>query len=202
MPAAPLTILPLTPDRWSDLEALFGKQGAYSGCWCMWWRLAGRDYGNAGAAGRKAAFAEIVAEGREPGLLAYADGVPVGWCAIAPRSAFPRFDRSRYWQPVDDRPVWSLNCFFIARGERGRGVATALLRAALDFARERGARLIEAYPKEAEDGTAAAALYTGTVGMFRAAGFTEVARRHRQRPIMRLALPVTIDDRPQIGDKI
>jgi GNAT superfamily N-acetyltransferase len=181
-----LDIRPLTPDRWADLEALFGKQGAYSGCWCMWWRLAGSDFGNAGAAGRKAAFAEIVVEGRAPGLLAYAAGVPVGWCAIAPRDEFPRFDRSRYWQPVDDRPVWSLNCFYIARGQRGRGVATALLGAAVAFAKEHGAQVVEAYPKEVEENTSASSIYTGTVGMFRAAGFAEVARRHPQRPIVRL----------------
>ena len=189
-----LDIQPLTPDRWPDLEALFGKQGAYSGCWCMWWRLAGSDFGNAGAAGRKAAFAGIVAEGREPGLLAYADNIPVGWCAIAPRDEFPRFDRSRYWKPVDDEPVWSLNCFYIARGQRGRGIATALLHAAVAFARERGARIVEAYPKEMEEGVSASSLYTGSVTMFRAAGFTEVARRHPQRPIMRLEVPSINDD--------
>jgi GNAT superfamily N-acetyltransferase len=183
-----LAIHPLTPDRWPDLETLFGKQGAYSGCWCMWWRLAGSDFGDAGAAGRKAAFAGIVAEGRAPGLLAYSDDLPIGWCAIAPRDEFPRFDRSRYWQPVDDRPVWSLNCFYIARGQRGRGIATALLRAAVAFARERGAKIVEAYPKEAGEGTSASSIYTGTVGMFRDAGFTEVARRHPQRPIVRLTL--------------
>ena len=188
MPATPLTLAihPLTPDRWPDLETLFGKQGAYSGCWCMWWRLAGADFGNARSAERKAAFSEIVAEGREPGLLAYADDIPVGWCAIAPRSEFPRFDRSRYWKPVDDEPVWSLNCFYIARGQRGRGIATALLHAAITFARERGAHLLEAYPKEGEEGASDSSLYTGTASMFRAAGFTEVARRHPQRPMMRL----------------
>lgn len=183
-----LAIHPLTPDRWGDLEALFGRQGAYSGCWCMWWRLAGAEFGRCGAAGRREAFAAIVAAGDAPGLLAYAAGAPVGWCAVAPREQFPRFDRSRYWQPVDDRPVWSLNCFFIARAWRGRGVASALLRAAIDFAAARGATIIEAYPKDPEPDATPSSLYTGTLGMFRAAGFVEVARRHPQRPIVRLSL--------------
>jgi GNAT superfamily N-acetyltransferase len=183
-----LAIGPLTPDRWPDLEALFGRQGAYSGCWCMWWRLAGRDYGRHTSAERKALFAGIVAEGRAPGLLAYEDGRPVGWCAVAPRAEFPRFDRSRYWKPIDDAPVWSINCFYVAAGQRGRGIATHLLGAAVDYARERGATILEAYPKDVGARVAPSSAYTGTVAMFRAAGFTEVARRHPERPIMRLRL--------------
>lgn len=186
-PGAP-SIHPLTPDRWDDLERLFGRQGAYSGCWCMWWRLAGADYGAATGAGRKEQFRELVARGRIPGLLAYREGEPVGWCALAPRDEFPRFERSRYLKPIDERPVWSINCFYIAARQRGRGIATGLLRAAIDHARAQGATLLEAYPKETDARRAASSIYTGTATMFRAAGFEEVARRHPERPIMRLRL--------------
>ena len=183
-----LDIHPLTPDRWDDLERLFGRQGAYSGCWCMWWRLAGKDYGNSTSQERKEQFRGIVATGRVPGLLAYRDGVPVGWCAVSPRDEFPRFGRSRYWKPIDDLPVWSIVCFYIAARQRGQGIATRLLHAAIDYAREQGASLLEAYPKEVESPVSDSSVYTGTAAMFRAAGFEEVARRHPGLPIMRLRL--------------
>jgi len=118
--------------------------------------------------------------------------VPVGWCAIAPRSNFPRLNRSRDWHPLDDQPVWSLNCFYIPAKQRRTGVATALLRAAVDFAASQGAQIVEAYPRETIGKVAAAAIYTGTATMFLAAGFTEVARRTPERPMMRLVL-----DEPQ-----
>jgi GNAT superfamily N-acetyltransferase len=187
-PSLALDIRPLTPDRWPDLEQLFGRQGAYSGCWCMWWRLPGKEFGLCSGQERKEQFRGIVAAGRIPGLLAYREGVPVGWCAISPRDELPRFARSRYWKPIDDLPVWSIACFYIAARQRGQGVATRLLHAAVDYAREQGALVLEAYPKDVAGPIAASSVYTGTAGMFAAAGFEEVARRHPERPIMRLRL--------------
>lgn len=187
-PPPALAVHPLTPDRWPDLERLFGRQGAYSGCWCMWWRLPGASYQAHTAAERKDAFRAIVGEGHVPGLLAYRDGEPVGWCAVAPRTEFPRFARSRYWQPLDAEPVWSIVCFYVAREQRGQGVATHLLAAAVDHAAAQGARIVEAYPKEPDERLADSSVYTGTAAMFRAAGFEEVARRHPLRPLMRRRL--------------
>lgn len=192
-PPLVLDIHPLTPDRWDDLETLFGKQGAYSGCWCMWWRLPGQEFGRHTGQQRKEQFRGIVADGRVPGLLAYREGQPVGWCALAPRDEFPRFDRSRYWKPIDDQPVWSLNCFYIAARQRGQGIATRLLHAAIDYAREQGAMMLEAYPKDVETPVSASSVYTGTATMFLAAGFEEVARRHPERPIVRLRLDMPAD---------
>lgn len=134
----------------------------------------------------------VTATNRPPGLLTYRDGVPVGWCAIAPRADFPRRNRSRTWRPLDEQRVWSLNCFCIAAKQRRTGVATALLRAASDFAASQGARIVEAYPRATIGTVAAATIYTGTTTMFLAAGCTEVARRQPERPMMRLIL-----DEPQ-----
>jgi len=191
--ATPPEIVPLTPDLWDDLERLFGANGAYNNCWCMWWRLSNAAYNACTPAEHHERFRAVVLTAEHPpGLLAYRDGVPVGWCAIAPRSNFPRLNRSRDWHPLDDQPVWSLNCFYIPAKQRRTGVATALLRAAVDFAASQGAQIVEAYPRETIGKVAAAAIYTGTATMFLAAGFTEVARRTPERPMMRLVL-----DEPQ-----
>ena len=179
-------IHPVTPERWDDLVALFGERGAYGGCWCTWWRQTQAEFNrNAGAANR-ALLQSIVESGRVPGLLAYRDGRPVGWCSLAPREEFGRLQRSPVLGPVDDRPVWSIVCFYIDRAHRGQGVAAALLRAAVRYAAEHGAQIVEGYPVDPRGSQPNnAAVYTGVVTMFEQAGFEEVARRSEKRPIMR-----------------
>src|SRR5438105_4200010 len=112
---AEAAIHPLTTDRWPDLEQLFGPRGACAGCWCMWWRQTGPEFAAHKGQPNKEAFKSIVEAGEEPGLLAYAGGEPVGWCAIAPRDAYKRLreGRLRILKAVDDQPVWSVTCFFI-----------------------------------------------------------------------------------------
>jgi len=175
----------LTPERWPDLERLFGPRGACAGCWCMWWRLSRPEWNRGKGEGNRKAFRKLVRSGAEPGVLAYADGEPVGWCAIAPRKQYPRLNSSRILKPVDDQPVWSVTCFYIARGFRHQGLSTALLKAAVDFACARGAKIVEGYPHDAKKATADVFVYTGLASAFRKAGFKEVARRSKTRPIMR-----------------
>ena len=103
----------LTPERWTDFEELFGERGAAGGCWCMWWRLTQREFDAQKGEGNRRAMKAIVDSGRVPGVLAYHEGQPVGWCSVAPREEFPRLGRSRILKPVDDEPVWSVVCFFI-----------------------------------------------------------------------------------------
>jgi len=184
----PLTIHPLTSERWPDLVRLFGERGACGGCWCMWWRLPrARWVGQKGLANQKA-FRAVVEAGPPPGLLAYAGDEPVGWCALAPRTDYPRLETSRILKPVDDQPVWSVPCFFVARGCRRRGVNLALLKAAASYARSRGARMLEGYPSDPKPGYPEVFYYTGLTSAFRKAGFREVARRSPARPIMRREL--------------
>ena len=183
-----LQIHPLTSDRWDDFVRLFGQKGACAGCWCMWWRLPHRQWTRQKGAGNKRAIRRVVLAGEMPGLLAYVGEEPVGWCALAPRAAYPRLATSRILKPVDDRPVWSVPCFFVAKAYRRRGVSLALLRAAVEFARARGARLIEGYPTEPRKDQPDLFVYTGLASTFRRAGFVEVARRTPSRPIMRRSL--------------
>jgi GNAT superfamily N-acetyltransferase len=184
--ALKLDFHPLTPDRWDDLEALFGPRGGYSGCWCMWWRCSRREFERNGNQGNRLAFRNIVMEGDPPGILAYAGGNPVGWCSVAPRDSYPSLLRSRTLRAVDDRPTWSIVCFFVAREWRGRGVSRALAKAAVDHVRERGGRMLEAYPTDPRGRRLApVSSYMGTPDMFRCAGFRECARPSKARVVMR-----------------
>jgi GNAT superfamily N-acetyltransferase len=184
-----LTFQPVTPDRWADLERLFGPRGACGGCWCMFWRASRPDFARLKGEGNRARLRALVAAGEEPGVLAYEGAAPIGWCAVAPRASYPRLDRSRILAPVDDMPVWSVVCFYVERGSRQRGVTGGLLRAAADLVRRRGGAVLEGYPVEPADVEIPPVFaYTGLASAFLHAGFREVARRSPTRPIMRLDL--------------
>jgi GNAT superfamily N-acetyltransferase len=181
------------PGQWPEVERLFGPSGAYSGCWCMWWRLSGREFSRNGNAGNRAALAELVRAGEPVGLLAYAGGEPVGWAAVAPRSTYSRILRSPALRPADpaEAGVWSVPCFFTRRDCRRTGLATALLDAAVEHARASGAAALEGYPVGTATGTPpqAAELYTGTVPLFERAGFTLWHRPETgRRVVLRRAL--------------
>jgi GNAT superfamily N-acetyltransferase len=155
----------------------------------MWWRLSNREFeAQKGEANRKAMRA-IVNARRVPGILAYDKEQPVGWCAVAPRDEFPRLERSRILQPVDDKPVWSVVCLFVEKGYRHRGVATRLLRAAVEHVRKRGGKIVEGYAVEPRSGRLPDAFaYHGLAKNYMKAGFKEVARRSETRPIMRYTI--------------
>ena len=188
----PFTFHPLTPERWNDFEVLFGPRGACGGCWCMWWRLKRSDFDRQKGDANRLALQQIVASGEVPGLLAYnssAGGPPVGWCSVAPREAFPALERSRILKRVDDQPVWSVVCFFIAKTYRRQGLTVSLLCAAVEYARQQGARIVEGYPDDPKKGDIPAPFaFTGLASAFLQAGFVEVLRRSETRPIMRYYL--------------
>jgi GNAT superfamily N-acetyltransferase len=181
-------IHPLTPDRWSDFQKLFGARGACAGCWCMFWLLPGKEWtAQKGEANRKA-MQRIVKTGRPPGLLAYVDDEPVGWCAVGPRADYVRLATSRVLKPVDEQSVWSVTCFFVAKPFRRRGLTVALLAAAAKFARKHGAMVLEGYPTEPIKDQPDVFVYTGLASAYRKASFKEVARRSPTRPIFRRKL--------------
>ncbi|MCI0355738.1 MAG: GNAT family N-acetyltransferase [Acidobacteria bacterium] len=181
-----LTFHPLTPARWNDAVALFGPRGACAGCWCMAWRLPYAQYQKQAGAGNRRTLRRLVKAGSSPGVLAYVDGRPAGWCSIAPREEFAFLSRSRVLRPVDEASVWSVSCFFVGRQYRRQGVTVPLIKAAVHLARKKGARIVEGYPVDPQHGKLPGAfLWTGIPKTFLRAGFKEVARRSATRPVMR-----------------
>jgi len=181
-------IHPLTSDRWADFQKLFGSRGACAGCWCMFWLLPGKEWRAQKGAGNRKAMQKLVKAGRPPGLLAYVDGEPAGWCAVGPRTSYVRLATSRILKPVDEKPVWSVTCFFVAKPFRRRGLSVALLKAAAKFAGQNGAAFLEGYPTETKKEQPDVFVYTGLASAYRNAGFKEVARRSPTRPIFRKKL--------------
>ncbi len=184
-----LEVYPLTKKRWPDFEKLFGERGACGGCWCMYWRLKRQDFEKKKGKGNKRAMKAIVDSGEIPGLLAYAGAQPVGWCSVAHRQAFPTLDRSRILKRVDDSPVWSIVCFFIDKNFRNKGVSALMLKAAIEYVKKQGGKVLEGYPVEPKkDRYPAVFAYTGFFSTFKEAGFSEVARRSETRPTMRFSI--------------
>jgi GNAT superfamily N-acetyltransferase len=184
-----LGIHPVTPERWPDLEALFGPQGACGGCWCMWWRLKRSEFTAQCGEGNRLALKQIVDSGQAPGLLAYVEGAPAGWVSAAPRQNYPVLDRSPHLKPVDDTPVWSVVCFYIAPAYRRQGLSVRLLQAAVEYARAHGVRVVEGYPVLEGKGRGDMSIFTGVASTFAAAGFQQVAYRGGRRAVWRLELP-------------
>lgn len=183
-----LAFHPLTPDRWPDLERLFGpERGAVAGCWCMWFRLTRSEWDKAGRDGRKRSFRMLVERGPPPGVLGYRDDTPVAWVALAPRAEQRVIERSRVTRPIDDRPALAITCFYLAPRCRRQGLMRPLIGAALAEARRQGAGLVEAYPTDAPPDRRVTG-FRGLLRPFLEAGFREVARRSPTRPILRLEL--------------
>jgi GNAT superfamily N-acetyltransferase len=175
--ASSIEILALTPDRWPAVTALFDEGGDPKSCSCMFWRVRSKDWTFANAAEAREGLHALVEADRDPapGLLAYADGRPVGWVSVAPRDDYERLTNSRVRPKIDEVPVWSIVCFVVSRSARGKGLTTRLLDAAMDYAIERGAPALEAYPVDVGDSRIPAAVgYTGLLSTFLAAGFEVV----------------------------
>lgn len=183
--AGTMTCRPLTADRFSHMEAVFGDRGVARNCFCMHWRRP--DGGYVDVRDNRDRFADIIEAGPPPGLIGYVDDMPKGWVQVGPRADFPTIARSRLFKPVDEVEPWTINCFVVRAGERRQGIGKGLLDGAIEFAKSNGAEVIEAYPV---DGARESAVdyFTGTRGMFDEHGFVEILRRNDTRPIVRLTV--------------
>lgn len=193
-----VTVRPANEASCEDLGAVLGTRGYASRCQCQWFKVRDKDFQSVSVDERTARLREQTRCGQPDaptttGLVAWLDGEPAGWCAIEPRTAYVRLLRARVpWagrdEDRDDDGVWAVTCFVTRAGFRRRGVSRALARAAVDFARARGARALEGYPMVDEPGRdfAWGELYVGSRSIFAAAGFTEVTRPTRRRAVMRI----------------
>jgi len=190
--ASALRFEPVTPDRWSDVETLFGENGACGGCWCMAWRKPHAEWRRDKGKGNRAGLRALVKKGPPPGILAYDGSTPIGWCAVAPRQEYAVLAKSRVLRPLDDAPVWSVSCFFIARPYRRQGVSVQLLQAAVGFVKQCGGSVVEGYPVLPKKGAMPDTFaWTGTLSAFLKAGFQEMPRWSESRPIVRYSIAGT-----------
>ena len=177
---------PVTRERLADLARFSEQQGKFRYCSCMRWRMRSTEFQRSTREGRVAALEGLVRQGAPVGILAYSDGDPVGWCSIAPRQTYRALERYRALPRLDDAQVWSVVCFFVERHVRRQGITLGLLRAAVDYARSHGAKVIEGYPVEPGP-----RLYTymGSPSTFRRAGFRDVTPAGQDRLVMRYFVP-------------
>ena len=184
-------VRPLTDQTWADLEELFDLPGGsiVRGCWCMFYRKSGQvSVSKAAGPGNKQELYALVRTGAVPGLIGYADGSPVGWISLGPRQDYRKLERSRVMKAVDETPVWSIVCTYIANTYRGKGYQHKLLAGAIDFARDQGVRMLEAYPVDKPERSHDDFMFFGSRSLYERAGFREVVRRSSTRLVMRRAL--------------
>jgi GNAT superfamily N-acetyltransferase len=195
-----IQVLPATAKRWDDLETLFGPRGAYSNCWCTYWRLKRAVFNRMKGEEKKAILKDLTCRDQVPGVLAYLDQQPIGWCSIGPRQGFASLERSTTLKRVDDQPVWSIVCFYVGKSYRRQGFMLALLQGALRYAAEQGAKIVEGYPIDIESTRFAGQTLQGDTGymgistVFRKAGFVEVGRASEKQLIMRYLLSAEAEE--------
>lgn len=181
-------VSPATAEAWATLGQVFGPRGADpTSCWCQ--RFRRHDEPD----NRSALLREIQEADVPVGLVAYAGEAPVGWTRVVPRSTLPGVTGNRALARLldDDPDAWWVSCFVVRRERRRSGVGTALLEAAVRWAADHGASVLDGHPVDAGDRRIAAspsAVFTGTREMFVRAGFTELGRTRSTRPVMRRVL--------------
>jgi GNAT superfamily N-acetyltransferase len=184
-----IQVFPASDERWPDLEALFGIHR--TSCWCTFWRIKRSEFSRLKGEEKKALLKEWTTLPIAPGVLAYDGSKAVGWCAVQPREKFLPLATSQTLKPVDDRSVWSIVCYFVEKSARRQGVMQALLRGAIEYARQNGATIVEGYPIDMRTPPLEGKKLTGYSGfmgiasVYRQVGFVEVGRASETQLIMR-----------------
>jgi GNAT superfamily N-acetyltransferase len=182
-----LTVEPLTKDNWGKFEELFGEKGACGNCWCMYYRLPKPEFvegkHNGGNKNKKK---ELVWNSKPTGILCCYEGQAIGWCALAPRKDFVKLEKSRVHKPIDDKPVWSIPCFFIHKDFRRLGISVVMLKGIIAYAKKNKIKILEAYPTiPTQDKLPDSFLWIGLYKSFERAGFKIVDRTSKNRPMVR-----------------
>ena len=175
-----LEVREVTADLWSDFKGLLESRGAPKNCWCMVWR--GTPKERADKATRRAGMQDRIRNGTPVGLLGYLGGEPIGWCSVAPRRTYRDLGGVKA-KPEEEGAIWSIVCFYVKRDHRGTGLFDQLLKAAVVHARERGARVVEAYPVDPDSPSYR---FMGFLPAFKSAGFREVKKAGKRRHVVRL----------------
>ena len=187
------TFREVSAEMWSDFETLFGDNGACGGCLCQWWRVpqGGKLWEETKGAKAKRMMKKLFLSNQITGLMAYDGARAIGWCSYGPREVFPRLNRSKAYMREDIEGVWSINCFFIDRHYRRKGLARLMLKAAVKFIKKSRIKTIEAYPVTlTKDGQRlpAAFSYTGPLQIFIDEGFEIIQQLSPSRPVVRKSL--------------
>jgi predicted GNAT family acetyltransferase len=193
-PRGKITCRALERTDWPNIERLFGSNGACGGCWCMWWRVprGGKLWAEAKGANNRAAFRRLVENGSVHGVLAFSENEPVGWCSFGPRSSFPRLERVRALKRAWSEQTWSINCFYVPRASRGRGIAKMLVKEATKQAFLSGASEVEGYPvmpASSGSGLPAVFAWTGVPAIFESSGYRQLPRQKGHRRVFLTASP-------------
>jgi GNAT superfamily N-acetyltransferase len=196
--AGTVGVVPANQASWADLQVIFGIRGPAAPCQCQYFRMTPAEWSASRPDERAARFRDQTACGQPQarstsGLVAYLDGEPAGWCAVEPRPVYVHLRGSRVvWagrdEDRDDNSVWAVTCFVTRSGFRRRGISAALTAAAVDYARDRGARALEGYPMITRPGQEITwgELYVGSCSSFADAGFAEVTHPTPRRCVMRV----------------
>lgn len=182
-----LTFEPLSKANWTKFVELFGPRGACGQCWCMYYRLSKAEFLEGKAdGGNKEAMQSLVQSNLPTGILAFYEGLPVAWCAFAPREHFLKLEKSRVHKRIDNQPVWSIPCFFVAKNFRRQGISVALLKGVIGYAKAQGIKILEAYPTIPTTETLPDSFaWIGLFKSFERAGFETVDRTSKNRPMVR-----------------
>jgi GNAT superfamily N-acetyltransferase len=180
-------IEPLSISNWDKFEELFGLRGACANCWCMHFRLSPAEFENGKKSDRnKSAMKKLVSVGNPAGLIGFMGDKPVAWCAFAPRQDFAKLARSRIHKPIDNQPVWSVPCTFVTKEYRNKGISILMLKSLIEYAKNNGIKIIEAYPTIPTAGKLPDAFaWIGLYSSFEKAGFKIVDQTSKNRPMVR-----------------
>jgi GNAT superfamily N-acetyltransferase len=188
-PTMNLKFDPLVSTNWEQFETLMGEKGGCGNCWCMFFRLPYKTFQEHKPAGNKRMMKQLVKNGLPQGLIASMGNEPVGWIAMAPREDYIKIENSRVFKRIDDKPVWSITCFFIKKEFRHRGLSQQLIKGAIDFAKKKKIKTLEAYPTlPYNKNVPHPFLWVGVLSSFIKNGFKIVKQNSKSRAMVRIEL--------------